>query len=83
MPDSPEDTGGVTGIILARIEVKLDTALSTVMDHEHRIRALEAHNTTDHGARLTALERWRYAVPAALVVTLISGATAVITTLIK
>lgn len=29
-------------------------------DHEARLRVVEAHNTADHGQRLTALERWRW-----------------------
>ena len=33
-----------TAVTLARIEVKLDAALTTDRDHEKRIRALEARN---------------------------------------
>lgn len=70
---------------LARIEVKLDAALTGHVDHETRIRELESLNLKSyaprldtHGSRLDALERWRYALPATLLVGVGSIATTVL-----
>lgn len=70
MDQSLEDTS----TRLARIEVKLDIVLSQWTDHEARMRTLEAAGTGDHGERLTALERWRYGLPAATLIALCEGA---------
>lgn len=61
----PDDLSGR----LARIEVKLDIVLSSHVDHETRIRNIEGHGTGDHDPRITALERWRYALPATAILT--------------
>lgn len=53
---------------LARIEVKLDLVLARYQDHEDRIRHLEKGEKTDE--RLTALERWRWGIPANVFVSL-------------
>ena len=50
-------------VLLARIEVKLDMALKDSADHETRIRSLE---------------RWRYALPVALLITLVSTVSTII-----
>jgi hypothetical protein len=47
--------------------IRMDERMNMVQDHETRIRTLEAYNLADHGGRLSALEKWRYALPAALV----------------
>lgn len=68
--ESSEDTS----TRLARIEVKLDIVLSRYEDHEIRLRRLESHGTDDHDSRITALERWKYALPASVLATALSGA---------
>jgi hypothetical protein len=72
MPEA-EDTASR----LARIEVKLDLALTRYEDHELRIRRLESHGTADiavHDARITALERWKYSLPATSLIAAVEGA---------
>lgn len=53
---------------LARIEVKLDLVLARYEDHETRIRHLEKGEKTDE--RITALEKWRWGIPANVLVSL-------------
>jgi len=38
----PQDNPTATAVTLARIEIKLDSALQMAADHEQRIRALES-----------------------------------------
>ena len=40
-PPSADPPGETVAVILARMEVKLDTVLNSVTDHETRIRVLE------------------------------------------
>ena len=54
-----EDTGNQMIVIvdrLARIETKLDMWHSDTLDHETRLRKLEAVDTSDHETRIKALE---------------------------
>jgi hypothetical protein len=69
--------------LLIRIETKLDMALRAQDDHEGRIRALESHGTLTHGDRITALERWRYALPVAALLSLVSIVAAVTTAYLR
>ncbi|KPI09942.1 hypothetical protein OV450_3433 [Actinobacteria bacterium OV450] len=67
----PEETASIT-VKLARVEVKIDQIIEIQRirgeDHETRLRVLESHQTSDHDARLSALEHWRYALPTTAVV---------------
>lgn len=67
---------------LVRIEVKLDQALAGNADHETRLRLLESHGTSDHGQRISEVERWRYAVPMAAVAIVASSAAQIIAALV-
>jgi hypothetical protein len=52
-----------TAVILARMEVKLDTALATGTDHEVRLRSLEVHTdprVSDHETRIRGLEHAKW-----------------------
>lgn len=55
-------------LLLVRIETKLDVALRQQEDHEGRIRALE---------------RWRYALPTAALLSIASTVTAVASVLMR
>jgi hypothetical protein len=70
-------------LLLVRIETKLDLALRQQEDHEYRLRILESHGTASHGDRLSMLERWRYALPTAAVLSLASMVSVVVTTVWK
>lgn len=72
-----------TQYLLVRIETKLDIALRQQEDHEGRIRTLESHGSGSHEERITALERWRYALPTAAVLSAASCITAVATAVIR
>lgn len=72
-----------TSLLLVRIETKLDLALRQQEDHERRLRALEAQGTASHEERLTTLERWRYALPTAAVLSAGSIITAVATAVVR
>lgn len=48
----PSGPGADSAVTLARIEVKLDSALRGIDDHEGRIRALEARNWPRQGVNL-------------------------------
>jgi len=63
----PNLDGQLTGTdaSLIRIEVKLDSALASQIDHEARLRRIEEHGTATLQDRVSALERWRYALPTA------------------
>lgn len=54
-------------VTLARIETKLDNAISLGTDHERRLRIVEArHDDKDHDAlekRVTTLESGRWPLP--------------------
>jgi hypothetical protein len=56
MTPAPDAPGESVAVILARMEVKLDTVLNSVVDHETRIRVLEKKVWTAAGssAALTA-----------------------------
>lgn len=77
----PETTEG--HLLLVRIETKLDVALRAQEDHERRIRALESHGTNDHDVRLTAVEKWRYALTPTIFLSIASIATAVSTAVLR
>lgn len=62
--------------LLIRIETKLDITLRQQEDHEGRMRVLESHGTADHDTRISALERWRYALPTSTLLSLASVVTA-------
>jgi hypothetical protein len=75
-PDSIE-------LALARIEVKLDTAIKGQDDHETRLRLVEGHNTGSLDARVNALERWRYAFPSIASLALLIAAVSLIVAILK
>lgn len=64
MTQAPDELLAVT---LARIETKLDNAISLGSDHERRIRHLEArHDDADHEnheRRIVSLEAGRWPLP--------------------
>lgn len=64
MTSAPDELLAVT---LARIETKLDNAISLGSDHERRLRHLEAqHDDKDHEnheVRITRLESGRWPLP--------------------
>jgi hypothetical protein len=47
--------------------IRMDERMNMVQDHEIRLRTIEQFNVADHGGRIGALEKWRYALPASLV----------------
>jgi hypothetical protein len=55
-------------VLLARIEVKLDNALSQTQDHETRIRSLE---------------KWRYTLPVTVLVSVASAVSTTLNWLIQ
>lgn len=64
MSNPPDEILAVT---LARIETKLDNAISIGTDHERRLRDVEGrHDDKDHdalAARVTILENGRWPLP--------------------
>jgi hypothetical protein len=52
-------------VTLARIETKLDNAISSNADHERRIRVLEEHKSAndDHEPRIKVLEARSWPLP--------------------
>lgn len=69
MTNPPDELLAVT---LARIETKLDNAISLGSDHERRIRLLEARHDDkdheDHGRRISSLEAGRWPIPSVALV---------------
>lgn len=62
--------------ILVRVETNLNHFVARSEDHEQRIRHLEKAEEVE--ARLTALEKWKYRLPAAAVTALILSLASVV-----
>lgn len=72
-----DEDSSTTGERLVRIETKLDNFLSRFEDHEARIRTLEKNLPVNADERLTGVERWKYALPASVLGTVIAAAVAI------
>lgn len=90
-----------TSVALQQINTKLDVLISQhgtvagqVVDHEQRMRTLEARQVAtdqqvvslikkdeDQEVRLRAADRWRYAMPTAAVGSVLAGGAAIIAAL--
>jgi hypothetical protein len=74
-PMSPEDWSGLL-VALARIEAKLEAALTGQVDHEARIRILERKDSAaDHELRLRSIESRGYVTGKQMWAGLIGSAT--------